>query len=37
MEANPRKLLDEFIPESIGKQFVIPVYHQLTEIIPHYF
>lgn len=28
MEANPRKLLDEFIPESIGKQFVIPVYQR---------
>ncbi|MFT9451285.1 DUF262 domain-containing protein [Liquorilactobacillus ghanensis] len=28
MEANPRKILDEFIPESIGKQFVIPVYQR---------
>lgn len=26
MESNPRKLLDEFIPEAMGKQFVIPVY-----------
>ena len=28
MEANPRKLLDEFIPEAMGKQFVIPVYQR---------
>lgn len=28
MEANPRKLLDEFIPEATGKQFVIPVYQR---------
>lgn len=28
MESNPRKLLDEFIPEAIGKQFVIPVYQR---------
>lgn len=28
MESNPRKLLDEFIPEAVGKQFVIPVYQR---------
>ncbi|EKF50739.1 hypothetical protein C426_1882 [Lactococcus garvieae DCC43] len=28
MESNPRKLLDEFIPEAMGKQFVIPVYQR---------
>lgn len=28
MEANPKKLLDEFIPEATGKQFVIPVYQR---------
>ncbi|GBG94049.1 hypothetical protein LFYK43_05080 [Ligilactobacillus salitolerans] len=28
MEANPKKLLDEFIPEAMGKQFVIPVYQR---------
>ena len=28
MESNPRKLLDEFIPEALGKQFVIPVYQR---------
>ncbi|MCI1902453.1 MAG: DUF4357 domain-containing protein [Enterococcaceae bacterium] len=28
MEANPRKLLDEFIPEALGKQFVIPIYQR---------
>lgn len=28
MESNPKKLLDEFIPEAIGKQFVIPVYQR---------
>ena len=28
MESKPRKLLDEFIPEAVGKQFVIPVYQR---------
>ena len=28
MESNPKKLLDEFIPEAMGKQFVIPVYQR---------
>lgn len=28
MESNPRKLLDEFIPEAMGKQFVIPIYQR---------
>lgn len=28
MDSNPKKLLDEFIPEAIGKQFVIPVYQR---------
>ncbi|MDR3190911.1 MAG: DUF4357 domain-containing protein [Lactobacillaceae bacterium] len=28
MDSKPRKLLDEFIPEAIGKQFVIPVYQR---------
>ncbi|WP_248625310.1 DUF262 domain-containing protein [Enterococcus cecorum] len=28
MESNPRRLLDEFIPEALGKQFVIPVYQR---------
>lgn len=28
MDSNPRKLLDEFIPEALGKQFVIPVYQR---------
>ena len=28
MESNPRKLLDEFIPEAVGKQFVISVYQR---------